>query len=408
MLNTSRRTFLIWSCVGLFLIAPITLISYRPVDHWFDAGHHPLGVDFVNTWSAPRIAWCEGVMAVFDPDAYYAALVKLFRPDIDSYVWVYPPSFLLFATPFSLPPYWFGFIVWTLCGLAIYAAVVLAQVAPNQRGLASLMLLVAPATIINTITGQNGFFTGAMLLGGVALLERRPLLAGVPFGLLVIKPHLALLVPVALLAIGAWRTIAVTVTTAAILILCTLATWGVDPWFAWLSKAGPHAYHDLERFEGFHRLMMPSVFASLRASGVSASLAGVPQLIVALAVVVVTPIAFRRTNDKRLRALVLSSGALLATPYAYHYAMTGVTGAILWVITCSRSATRLSAWFFGLAWVLPAAIYYLHILHIGASPLIIGCVYVMAVMCAFRPTRTSTIEAPVECDVTANGVARRA
>src|SRR5215471_7691713 len=70
----SGRTLLVWSCVGLVLVAPVVLISYRPVDHWFDIGHHPLGVDFVNIWSAPRIAWREGVMAVFDPDAYYAAL----------------------------------------------------------------------------------------------------------------------------------------------------------------------------------------------------------------------------------------------------------------------------------------------------------------------------------------------
>jgi len=55
-------------------------------------------------------------------------------------------------------------------------------------------------------------------LAGAALLslERRPILAGVFIGLLAIKPHLALLFPVALIAIGAWRTLlaaAVTGTT---------------------------------------------------------------------------------------------------------------------------------------------------------------------------------------------------
>jgi hypothetical protein len=388
----SGRTLLVWSCVGLVLVAPVVLISYRPVDHWFDIGHHPLGVDFVNVWSAPRIAWREGVMAVFDPDAYYGALTTLFRPEIDFYVWVYPPTTLLFATPFSLPPYWLALTAWTFGGLAIYGAVVLAQVAPGQRSLALLILLVAPATIVNAVAGQNGFFTAALLLGGVVLLERRPWLAGVPFGLLVIKPHLALLVPAALLAIGAWRTIAATVATSAIVVVCTLATWGVDPWIAWFTKAGPFAYHDLERFEGFHRLMMPSAFASLRASGASSNLASITQLTIGLAIVAVTAIVFRKTDDKNLRALTLTSGALLASPYAYHYDMTALTGAILWVMASDRTSTRLEPWFFGLAWVLPAAIYYLHILHLGLSPLVIGGVYGMAVMGVIRHSDAPTAE----------------
>lgn len=53
-----------------------------------------------------------------------------------------------------------------------------------------LLLAVAfPAVLINIRHGQNGFLTAALLGGALAVLERRPLLAGILFGLLAYKPR---------------------------------------------------------------------------------------------------------------------------------------------------------------------------------------------------------------------------
>src|SRR5258706_6960278 len=63
-----------------------------------------------------------------------------------------------------------------------------------------LLALAAPAVFINAVGGQNGTWTAALFGGGLGLLERRPLLAGGLLGLLIYKPQLGLLIPVALLA----------------------------------------------------------------------------------------------------------------------------------------------------------------------------------------------------------------
>jgi hypothetical protein len=72
--------------------------------------------------------------------------------------------------------------------------------------MAACVVMAAPAVMINLVSGQNGAFSAAILAGGLMLLDRRPVLAGLLLGLLCYKPQLAVLVQVALVASGRWRT----------------------------------------------------------------------------------------------------------------------------------------------------------------------------------------------------------
>lgn len=65
-----------------------------------------------------------------------------------------------------------------------------------------LLALTTPAVLINAVGGQNGCWTAALLGGGLSLLERRPYIAGGLFGLMVYKPHLALLLALSFLIFG--------------------------------------------------------------------------------------------------------------------------------------------------------------------------------------------------------------
>jgi len=62
------------------------------------------------------------------------------------------------------------------------------------------LALAFPGTFQNFIQGQNGFLSAALLGGGLVILERFPLTGGMLLGALSYKPHLAALIPVALLA----------------------------------------------------------------------------------------------------------------------------------------------------------------------------------------------------------------
>jgi len=66
----------------------------------------------------------------------------------------------------------------------------LTVVAPERRPIELVPLIAAPAAMVNIYVGQNGFFTAALMIAGLLSLERRPVLAGILFGLRTIKPQL--------------------------------------------------------------------------------------------------------------------------------------------------------------------------------------------------------------------------
>ena len=112
-----------------------------------------------------------------------------------------------------------AWIAWMAATLPVYLWA--ARISFPMRGWL-LLALAYPAVFVNFAHGQNGFLIAGLLAGGVLMLDRRPLLAGVLFGMLTLKPHFGLLIPIVLLATGRWRTIAAACATT--LLLCGVAT----------------------------------------------------------------------------------------------------------------------------------------------------------------------------------------
>ena len=73
-----------------------------------------------------------------------------------------------------------------------------------------------------------------LLGGGLSLLERRPYLAGFLFGMMIYKPQLALLLPVALLGGRQWRAFAAASVTAGVLLAASALWFGTDVWAEYL------------------------------------------------------------------------------------------------------------------------------------------------------------------------------
>src|SRR5215471_18989622 len=168
-----------------------------------DLKGQPLGNDFVAFWSASYLA-----LAGHAADAYNNLLLikaesiavpasKLF------FFWLYPPTFYMVVRPLALMPYLISYCAFMLVTLASYMYVFSRVI----KGKAAMWCLAGfPALCLNLLDGQNAFLTGALAGAGLICMENRPIFAGVFMGLLVIKPHLLLLFPIALVAIRAWRT----------------------------------------------------------------------------------------------------------------------------------------------------------------------------------------------------------
>ena len=110
---------------------------------------------------------------------------------------------LLLSAPLALIPYVPALFVWLGASWYAFYRVLKAGDAGTRRAAVRAR---APAVLINAVGGQNGCWTAALLGGGLSLLERRPYLAGCLFGLMIYKPQLAILLPVALIAGRKWRT----------------------------------------------------------------------------------------------------------------------------------------------------------------------------------------------------------
>jgi hypothetical protein len=225
-------------------------------------------------------------------------------------------------------PYGIAAVGWTLGTLPLYLGAVRAIIGERHGWMLAASF---PAVLCNAVVGQNGFVSAALFGGALVLLERRPVAAGVLFGLLTYKPHLGLLVPIALAAGGCWRTFLTAAIVAALMAASAWLAFGTETWIGFVGNIG----HTSEAFlvngwADFGKLQ--TAFGLVRTLGGSENIAWMTQGAVALAAAAAIARAWRRTTDYALKAAALGIGALLATPYLYTYDLVvlAVPLAFLW------------------------------------------------------------------------------
>ena len=367
-LDPSRDRLLLL-VASLALMVPV-LRFYWPAGEGLDVIGYPLGRDFINVWSGPQVAFGDKVSALFDLRGYHEAIGRLFGTPLPFHNWGYPLFTLPAFWPLAQLPYFWALTVWTVGLFAIFAAIVLGEVEPERRRQALLLLVFTPACLINMIGGQNGFLSAVLFLGGVLNIDRRPILAGALIGLLTFKPHLGIVLPFALVALGAWRVIASAAVTALALVAASTAIFGVDAWRDYFAVVGPYQTLLLQNFEGFYTNMMVSVLASARKMGVPYSLALGVQVTVSLCVIAVAMWAVRRIADPCARAFLLVSATLLATPYAFNYDMTALGAVLVWVMVGRLPHRAEAGPAYVLAWLAPPATMMLALFESNLGPLI--------------------------------------
>ena len=192
-------------------LARIWCLIWPPLLAWHVAGQlragltdgvdRPFGEDFINFWSAARLAVTQRWASIYDIAAFHDFQVGVVGHAIDLYPYSYPPAALLVSAPLGLLPYPLAWAAWQLLGWLGFATA-LRRMSPRHWLLASLAW---PAVLINALGGQIGCWIAAIIGWGLLLLPKRPLIAGLLLSLLIIKPQLAWLIPLALLAGREWR-----------------------------------------------------------------------------------------------------------------------------------------------------------------------------------------------------------
>src|SRR5438094_424307 len=133
--------------------------------------------DWMVFYTAARAYLDDNLTLLFDGARFTAALNQRFAPWLDlplgPHPWVYPPSFLVLFLPFGALPPLVSVALFVLSGFALLAAAVwLYLEGAEARRIVLLSILLCPAVPFNVMTGQNAFFTGAILVGGFMLIAR--------------------------------------------------------------------------------------------------------------------------------------------------------------------------------------------------------------------------------------------
>ncbi len=313
--------------LSLFLIMGIGFIRYSNLA---ETNSYTIITDFTVFWSASHLALIGHAADAYD-GTRLDAVVKSVAPDEGGKPpngWFYPPNFFLMILPLGLLSYYQAYLVFILVTLGCYVVVV----QRIFRGGDSLLCLAAFSGVwINLLFSQNGFLTASLAGAALLNLERRPMLAGVFIGLLSIKPHLALLFPVALIAIAAWRTLFTAASVVAIFLLTSIIALGTDTFMAWL--------HSLELAKklmetaggpGFWA-SAPTMFALLRLFGMPVTLAYMGQAVVALVAMAALWKVWRCCDSWPLRGAAFATAALLVSPYLLVYDLVWLALPIAWL-----------------------------------------------------------------------------
>ena len=290
-----------------------------------DADGQQLGRDFVNYWAGAHLAADGQAAQVYDINGFLDYQRSQTAPNAHFKWYSYPPTALILSLPLAALNFTPALIFWLVSGIAL-CAVLLSRILDWRMAL--LAAFATPASLVNALWGQNGQFTAALLCGGLLVLRHHPVLAGMLFGMLCFKPHLAILIPVALAVGGYWRAFA----TAGITVLAISGgAFLLDPaaWAGFLKNAPINAGLLEIGDSMWHR--MPTTFAAIRLAGGEITIAYLGQILSALTAIAATIWIWRYNAAYTVKASALVIATFLVTPYAWDYDQVALAFVAAWL-----------------------------------------------------------------------------
>jgi hypothetical protein len=219
----------VWPAVGL--LVGVILIGF---DVWAAAAtyisQYAVRNDFRLVYGAAKVGIESGYSHLYDLAAQKSAIESL-GPDFNPQPFISPPPLAWLATPFLALPFAAAVVVWTLVLLAAlgWTWYLLAPgTSLAKAALLALLLGVFPVAF-GVMVGQPGPLAAAAVATAWWLIRRgHPVWAGLALSAIILKPQLALLVPVCLLVSGHAKTFGAWLVATLVIGLVALALLGPD------------------------------------------------------------------------------------------------------------------------------------------------------------------------------------
>lgn len=280
-------------------------------------GMPPLGHDLRVFWTVSWITRHVDALAAFDPATFVPAILRFFPAYPTAGYWLYPPTFQWLIQPLSLLTYPWAYALYVIVSVAAFAVAV-----REWRRWANwpwLVVMAFPGLWVALLAGQNSLITLLLMSTALTYSGSRPLLAGLCGGLLVIKPQLAMLLPLWWLLGGQWRALGVMMVTAGMGCVLSLAWSGWPLWEAFFAAVTRFNAEVVQRGAGDIWHAMPTVFAAARLHGATLPVAYALYALVAGLSALLTAWLWAKRAPLPLRVAAAMMATLLAQPYLLYY-----------------------------------------------------------------------------------------
>jgi hypothetical protein len=225
-------------------LAGAVVLAALALDLW----HRPkaIGVDFHTYEAAARVGLAQGWSHIYDQGLVDIAQKQLV-PALWAQPFLSPPPVAWLVTPLAAVPYDLALGIWQALVLAVLVFA-LAWSTP-QRGwmvVVAVGAAIAPWWMLFAIgVGQVAPLVAASILVAWRLArDDDDVAAGIVLSIILLKPHLALLAPLALAAAGRFRLLAAWLVSGAVLVgvsMLTLGPHGMSAYLAGLVQLPPGA-----------------------------------------------------------------------------------------------------------------------------------------------------------------------
>lgn len=305
--------------VGLPLSLWVAIELYWPNADLVNRHGYYVGQDFVNFWTAGRLAVSGRVADIYNFDAFNGAIQALLPPSNGFLVFSYPPHFLVGLAALGALPYLVALGLFHALGIAAFVWLCIADARRGDAARFAPIAVLSPVVLLVATVGQTSSLLALLFVGGLRLVPTRPVLAGLMFGLLTVKPQLGVLLPPALLLMGERRAFVSAVISTLGLVAISLALFGIGPWHDYLTVTLAYQQRVIAEMSGLYPVMMVTPYAALWQMGVPTGIAMAAHVVIAVAIAAASLHAIIRASDVNLRIAVLATAAVIVTPYCLNY-----------------------------------------------------------------------------------------
>jgi hypothetical protein len=255
--------------------------------------------------------WNFAVLALNHPELLYDQASPL------PYPCGYPPTFIVFFTPFAFLPLPVGYFIWVLGSLTLFICIA-TYLFDEFKPLGIALLILAPPVWTAALLGQAALLIGVLLLTALIVMPNKKFIAGLMIGIAAtVKPQTMVMAPIALLAIRDWRVIAWTTATAVANSMIATIIFGFNIWLDWLDA--------LPRFLAYQAMINQVQISLWALTSRSPSIL----LVVTMLAIFIVWTTVRATNRADHRLVAIVGGAWLVSPYVPVYELAMIAPAII-------------------------------------------------------------------------------